>query len=363
MPIPALVGAALVSSGGSLLSSLLGSASSRSNAELQYKHNLALQQDAQRYNTAERQAAQQFQLDMFNKANAYNDPSSQVRRLRAAGINPLSGQMAASTAQAVGSSPQGSVGANSVSQAPPTNYSFVQDAMAAAQMQRAFESADVQDRKGNAEAEGEEIDNLTRMQMNELALYREKAEIHALDIDTKYKQKLDEEVDQKILNWRAMTDKAYAEANAATVNSHVNVANAHANEARVQIEQFNAITNRMNATTAQIEANIHAALAASNIQVNAAEVREVSERIHEIQERCNKLPAEKRQAEAIAAMNEFEVEWNKEHPYAYWTRQVFGSGSSIVAAGAGAYVGVKGTIPKSSSVRSERKTLRKLLRK
>lgn len=70
--------------------------------ELQYRmfqesqqYNTHEREMAELYNTSEREAAQQFNLDMWNKQNAYNSPTAQAARLRAAGVNPyavLNGQ-------------------------------------------------------------------------------------------------------------------------------------------------------------------------------------------------------------------------------------------------------------------------------
>lgn len=52
------------------------------------------------------------QLDFWNKQNAYNDPSSQIARLRAAGLNPamINGNSVNNTAGALSSAPQASPG-------------------------------------------------------------------------------------------------------------------------------------------------------------------------------------------------------------------------------------------------------------
>ena len=71
----------------------------RMNNDMQYKiaseanaFNRQTQQMTNEFNAAEAEKARQFQLDMWNetfdKQNAYNDPSAQIERLRAAGLNP-----------------------------------------------------------------------------------------------------------------------------------------------------------------------------------------------------------------------------------------------------------------------------------
>lgn len=50
--------------------------------------NIALQESANAVNRQLAQEQNQWNLDMWNRQNAYNDPSAQMSRLRAAGINP-----------------------------------------------------------------------------------------------------------------------------------------------------------------------------------------------------------------------------------------------------------------------------------
>lgn len=103
MPIPALVGAGLLSGGASLLGSLFSGISqnkatkntnatnlqiARENNALQQKiaaENTQLQVDMMRENN---KFSRDMALEMFNLENQYNNPSSQVQRLVDAGLNP-----------------------------------------------------------------------------------------------------------------------------------------------------------------------------------------------------------------------------------------------------------------------------------
>lgn len=74
----------LVGAGAGVISSILNYYSN----ERTNQANIAMQESA---NQANRQLAaeqRQWDLDMWNRQNAYNDPAAQVARLRAAGINP-----------------------------------------------------------------------------------------------------------------------------------------------------------------------------------------------------------------------------------------------------------------------------------
>lgn len=70
------------------------------------KTNMAINQMNNEFNAAEAEKARQFQLDMFNRTNAYNSASSQRSRLEEAGLNPylMMNGGSAGTAQSAGSS-------------------------------------------------------------------------------------------------------------------------------------------------------------------------------------------------------------------------------------------------------------------
>ncbi len=61
-----------------------------SEREATQDYNTSEREAAQAYNTAEREASQDWNLEMWNLENAYNDPSAQMERMVAAGINPNS---------------------------------------------------------------------------------------------------------------------------------------------------------------------------------------------------------------------------------------------------------------------------------
>ena len=73
MPIPALVGAAMVAGGSSLASGILGGIGQASTN----KTNLKIAREQMAWNES-----------MWNKQNAYNTPEAQIERMRQAGLNP-----------------------------------------------------------------------------------------------------------------------------------------------------------------------------------------------------------------------------------------------------------------------------------
>lgn len=70
----------LIAVGGSIASSLIGSGMSNKNAR-------AAQRRANNYTLGQMAVANQYNIDAFNRENAYNDPLAQKMRLRNAGIN------------------------------------------------------------------------------------------------------------------------------------------------------------------------------------------------------------------------------------------------------------------------------------
>lgn len=87
----ASIAPAVISGLGSVISSIFGFGSNANSNETNLKiaqQNAELQREtnAQQYQMFKEQQA--FDVDMWNKQNAYNDPSQQVQRLLAAGINP-----------------------------------------------------------------------------------------------------------------------------------------------------------------------------------------------------------------------------------------------------------------------------------
>lgn len=103
---PISLGAAAIGAAGSALASILsgifGSSSNSSNIEAQERmneRNIAMQRETNKLNYQIAQEANSWNyrmmkeqndwnLQQWNRVNAYNDPSSVVRRLRAAGLNP-----------------------------------------------------------------------------------------------------------------------------------------------------------------------------------------------------------------------------------------------------------------------------------
>ena len=268
----------LVGTGVGFLGNMLSNSSASRNAERQYQNNIALQQDAQKYNTAERQAAQQFSVDMWNKNNAYNAPSAQVSRLKAAGLNPLAQSMSGQSAQMIGSSPQGSSSASSVSQAPPDQYSFAQDAAAAAQLSASLKQSEANSRKTTAEAEHQETQNLFQMQNERLDILQKIADVSSSEMDSKVKYEQLQVLREQANELGARIDIAYKRLGYEERQTVVSERNADVNER-------NASTNAYNAETQRIESAIHNMLAKSHVRVDNSQVGLFAAQVSELNQR------------------------------------------------------------------------------
>lgn len=73
---------------GNILGSSIGAAAGIYQQKQEQKFNAEQAQINRDYQTAEREATQQFNIDMWNMNNAYNSPQAQKQRLIDAGINP-----------------------------------------------------------------------------------------------------------------------------------------------------------------------------------------------------------------------------------------------------------------------------------
>lgn len=101
----------------------------------------------------------QFNLDMWNRQNAYNSPAAQVQRLMQAGLNPnlAYGQLGSGDAGFVQSAD-----ANYRGEAPQSNVDFQGAVQSVINNQRAGEIHDKQIEKMRLENEGIEYDNLLK---------------------------------------------------------------------------------------------------------------------------------------------------------------------------------------------------------
>lgn len=97
LAVDPLVGGAVIGSIGSLLGGLFGSKSQKSANSA----NLQIARETNKLNRDLFYANQSWQEEMWNKQNAYNDPSAQAQRLVAAGFNPYLSDTDAGTASSM----------------------------------------------------------------------------------------------------------------------------------------------------------------------------------------------------------------------------------------------------------------------
>lgn len=125
-----LFGGALTSGVSSLVSGGIGTLFNGLRLRQQWKFDRKKMNKQQELDKEKMQLQNQYAIDAENRANAYNDPSAQVARAKAAGLNPLADGsagvgMSASSAPS-GGAPSGSVNAGSVSLPSESVYAFAQ---------------------------------------------------------------------------------------------------------------------------------------------------------------------------------------------------------------------------------------------
>lgn len=96
-PVDPLIGGAIIGGIGNLIGGLFGSKSNKSTNQ----QNLQIARETNKLNRDLFYANQSWQEEMWNKQNAYNDPSAQAQRLSAAGFNPYLSDTDAGTASSM----------------------------------------------------------------------------------------------------------------------------------------------------------------------------------------------------------------------------------------------------------------------
>lgn len=216
--IMSALAATAIAAGSAIAGNLIGNAS----AKKQYKYNLKLQKQAQEYNTREREATQAWNLEQWNRENAYNTPLAQRQRLQDAGYNPYMTQDG-SEAGRVQSTPMSS-GANSVG-LPDTGRYIAQAGEQIANLLYNRKKVNSETNKNNAEATRNMADagliGSNQKRIESLLPYEQQqinAYISNLAEDSKLKQEMSnltaaKSIGQKLGNkWQEIANK-YADEN------------------------------------------------------------------------------------------------------------------------------------------------------
>lgn len=185
--IAPVLGAAVIGAGASLLGNVFGSSSNSSANKTNLK--LAAQNREFQREMYNRQMA--YNTDMWNKQNEYNDPSNQVERLRAAGINPylaLQNGNGVGVAQSAGGVNPPAGGATQVNPFVPDTRGFVDSAMQLSQLLFQSKKQDSEVALNNAELESRHIDNKFKEKMYEAQLLDYVAKNKSLIEDTRGKK-------------------------------------------------------------------------------------------------------------------------------------------------------------------------------
>lgn len=106
---------------GGIIGGGIGAIGSLISGNQQYKRQLRMMREQNAFTKSEREAAQQWQLDMWNAENSYNDPTQQRARLESAGINPYLSDLSSGNAQSVGTASY--QGASGTPSAPNVDFS------------------------------------------------------------------------------------------------------------------------------------------------------------------------------------------------------------------------------------------------
>lgn len=254
---------AAITGGLNIAQNLIGASGMFNNAQANYEYSKELQR-----------LQQEYQTEMWNKTNQYNTPQAQISRLRAAGLNPLSGEMSGSSAQTV-SAPNGSVSSNF-----PSGNNLDLSSIFSNIMSALFDQS---------KAKGQDISNKLQELHGEEQLrsqiLKNQAEAENLGIETEFMR---QSFETRMKNLDLMNQKTEAEYQESLSRQRLNLNQIDVNNARVQIESkiadsnvklnevkmqdlWNQMKNR-NASTQLgfIQANIQKALASSQIRLNGA---------------------------------------------------------------------------------------------
>lgn len=258
----------LIAAGGAILGSLIGGVS---NNKANAAANATNLQIARENNEAAKQLwreQREAQLNQYFRERAYNDPSNQIARYRAAGLNP---------AMMLGNVQSGSVTSQALSAPPamqqatvrPNDYSYIGNAVHhAASAYQAYQQA----RKTSADAYASEIDNITKSQEN-LARLNGMLEDNKIKSTTRKSLQLSYDMQAKLFNTQVKIAESQSE-NAILQNERAKIENEmlafdqsvqkerytlykHLTDAQIdavrrgiEVAMMNAVTSRMQANTA-----------------------------------------------------------------------------------------------------------------
>lgn len=210
MPLAGLAGAA-VTAGGGLLSSILGLRSQKSANNT----NLKIAQMNNEWSERMMEKQHGYDVEMWNKNNEYNDPSKQVERLKAAGINPALALGNIGTGQASGGN---SVGLPSPSRAEvkPLSYegfanSINNAVQTALQIQK--QSAELDALRENIEFERQKTRVMVAEGYERARSERFKNELNDITKDMQIAQKRDE--------WLSAIQRRYTDESVEKLNNQI----------------------------------------------------------------------------------------------------------------------------------------------
>lgn len=170
------------------LTSLFGTVSNNKNIDKQ----IAAQKEENRlnreYNLMLAKQQNEWNLEQWNRENAYNDPSAQMQRLRTAGLNPDLVYGSGSAANLSAASPEMTSGAASqpVDMSAYRNRQTIADTIAKAQQ---FSAVEVATEKAKSEATGQKLKNIEQESQNVIRSFD--AKYHSDMLSAEYQNLVD----------------------------------------------------------------------------------------------------------------------------------------------------------------------------
>lgn len=208
---------AAISGGSGMLGSIWGGIFQTKNVKRQIRAQIAENQRNREYNLNLARLQNQWNIDQWNRENAYNDPSMVMARLKAAGLNPdlvyqngAAQVPSAASPEMTAGAPSNPVDMSGYLQMP--NYGNVfRSAMEAAVQGATIRKTGRESNKIQVQANQISIDNITRAAQNQIALEAGRANIFLSKSTAELNEEKKNEVKINCNKLSAEIDKIYSD--------------------------------------------------------------------------------------------------------------------------------------------------------
>ncbi|QCS36011.1 minor capsid protein [Capybara microvirus Cap1_SP_87] len=220
---------------GGLPSALASGVLNMIGSNIQYKRQQDTLQKQMDWQEKMQDKANQFSEDIWNKQNAYNDPSAQLQRMRDAGLNPIFYGLDGSSAGGLQSASVGSIGTPSYENPfAGASNSLDQAAMTGAKAFQAFASASA----SYSDADYKSALTVTENAMRDGKLRLLGTEINLGIENVKLSQKQQDEITARIAETEANTRKIQADIDIAWSNLDLNKQRYALEQAKFEFEKW-----------------------------------------------------------------------------------------------------------------------------